>query len=371
MNELSGHTELFDPREELAELASATLALVEWYADAGAFGLPVEGSVDSTLLALTGAASDARPAAGQRPPVIPPAFAGAVPSWATGKPEPASLPTPSRQSPVAAHPTFSRPQVPASAFASAALPGTRAASPVGAPPSNLRAPAAAPEEALASPPAASPSVETGLPRATSAAVSTGSPGANLDERRTRLALLAEEAQACSRCALHAERKQAVFARGNPFSELCFVGEGPGADEDALGEPFVGAAGQLLDKMIGAMGYRRDEVYICNIVKCRPPKNRKPEPAEMAACSPFLTEQLGLIQPRVIVALGATAVQGLIGASEGITRLRGKWKLYKGTTPIMPTFHPAYLLRSPGAKRDVWADLQEVMRHLGKGPPAKG
>lgn len=370
MNELSGHTELFDPREELAELASATLALVQWYADAGASGLPVEGSVEATLLSLTGAAPAARPAAGQRPPVIPPAFAGGVPSWGTGKPEPASLPTPSRQLPVA-QPQFSRPQVPASAFASAALPGTRAASSVEAPPSNLRAPAASPEEAPASLSVSSPTAETGLPRATSAAVSTGSSGANLDERQTRLALLAEEARACSRCALHAERKQAVFARGNPFSELCFVGEGPGADEDALGEPFVGAAGQLLDKMIVAMGYRRDEVYICNIVKCRPPKNRKPEPAEMAACSPFLTEQLGLIQPRVIVALGATAVQGLIGASEGITRLRGKWKLYKGTTPIMPTFHPAYLLRSPGAKRDVWADLQEVMRHLGKGPPAKG
>jgi DNA polymerase len=205
------------------------------------------------------------------------------------------------------------------------------------------------------------------PAAPSAAVPTGSP----DERRARLALLAEEAQSCSRCVLHEERKQAVFARGNPFAELCFVGEGPGADEDALGEPFVGAAGQLLDKMIAAMGYRRDEVYICNIVKCRPPKNRKPEPEEMAACSPYLTEQLALIKPRVIVALGATAVQGLLGATEGITRLRGKWKLYKGTTPVMPTFHPAYLLRSPGAKREVWADLQEVMRHLGKAPAAKG
>lgn len=149
-----------------------------------------------------------------------------------------------------------------------------------------------------------------------------------------------------------------------------MGEGPGAEEDARGEPFVGKAGQLLDKMIAAMGYRRDDVYICNIVKCRPPENRKPEPVEMSACAPFFTQQLALVRPKVIVALGATAVQGLIGTSEGITRLRGKWKLYKGMTPIMPTFHPAYLLRNPPAKREVWADLQEVMRHLGKGPPAR-
>lgn len=192
-----------------------------------------------------------------------------------------------------------------------------------------------------------------------------------EERRVKLAVLADEAQACTRCGLHAHRKQAVFARGNPASELCFVGDGPGADEDEQGSPFVGEAGQLLDKMIAAMGYGRDDVYICNIVKCRPPENRKPEPSEMAACQQFLAAQLALIKPRVIVALGATALQGLTGASEGITRMRGKWKLYKGTTPIMPTFHPAYVLRQPAAKRDVWNDLQEVMRFLGKSPPAKG
>src|SRR5262249_19135455 len=143
---------------------------------------------------------------------------------------------------------------------------------------------------------------------------TTAPSADItpDERRTRLAVLAEEARTCTKCVLHEQRQQAVFARGNPFSEVCFVGEGPGADDDARGEPFVGAAGQLLDKMIAAMGYRRDDVYICNVVKCRPPNNRKPEPPEMAACMPFLTAQLELIQPKVIVALGATAVQGLIG-----------------------------------------------------------
>ncbi len=202
--------------------------------------------------------------------------------------------------------------------------------------------------------------------ATSAAPAAAQP----DERRTRLALLAEEVRACTACGLHEKRKQTVFARGNPFADLCFVGEGPGADEDAYGEPFVGAAGQLLDRMIAAMGYKRDEVYICNIVKCRPPNNRKPEPAEMASCVPFVTQQLALVKPKVIVALGATAVQGLIGTSEGITRMRGTWTLYKGSIPIMPTFHPAYLLRNPAAKRDVWNDLQEVMKHLGKAPPGR-
>lgn len=178
-------------------------------------------------------------------------------------------------------------------------------------------------------------------------------------------MLDDEVKGCSRCGLHLTRTNTVFARGNPLSELCFVGEGPGAEEDAQGFPFVGEAGRLLDKMIGAMGYKRDDVYICNIVKCRPPKNRKPEPDEVASCSPYLAAQLALAQPKVIVALGATAVEGLLGATGGITRLRGKWKLYKGKTPVMPTFHPAYLLRQPEAKREVWDDLKEVMRHLGK------
>lgn len=193
-------------------------------------------------------------------------------------------------------------------------------------------------------------------------------GPEMDDRRMRLELVREQVRPCTKCGLCEARTQTVFARGNPFAELCFIGEGPGADEDAQGEPFVGAAGRLLDKMIAAMGYHRDEVYICNIVKCRPPNNRKPEPAEMEACMPYLREQIALVKPKVIVALGATAVMGLIGTTEGITRLRGKWKLYKGVTPVMPTFHPAYLLRDPSKKRDAWTDLQEVMKHLGKLAP---
>ena len=194
---------------------------------------------------------------------------------------------------------------------------------------------------------------------------------NTDERQTRLTVLASEVKACTRCALHAERTQTVFARGNGSSGLCFVGEGPGADEDAQGFPFVGAAGQLLDKMIGAMGIERDDVYVCNIVKCRPPKNRTPEPEEMSACMPYLAEQLSLVEPQVIVALGKTAVQGLFGTAEGITRVRGRWRLYQGRIAVMPTFHPAYLLRNPAAKREVWADLQLVLKQLGRTVPGKG
>ncbi|MEO8902000.1 MAG: uracil-DNA glycosylase [Polyangiaceae bacterium] len=185
----------------------------------------------------------------------------------------------------------------------------------------------------------------------------------------RLVALAEVVSRCTRCGLCKQRTQTVFARGTGSSGVCFVGEGPGADEDAQGLPFVGKAGQLLDRMIAAMGFDRDEVYVCNVVKCRPPDNRKPESDEMAACLPYLQEQLELIRPQVIVALGATAVQGLLGTTEGITRLRGNWKRF-GEIDVMPTFHPAYLLRTPAAKREVWEDLQEVMRRVGQGAPRR-
>jgi len=149
-----------------------------------------------------------------------------------------------------------------------------------------------------------------------------------------------------------------------------VGEGPGADEDAQGEPFVGAAGQLLDKMISAMGYDRDDFYICNVVKCRPPKNRTPDPTEIAACMPYLHEQIALIEPKVIISMGATALKGLLGVQDGIIRARGKWRLYRASIPVMPTFHPAYLLRQETAKRDVWNDLKEVLKHMGRTVPEK-
>lgn len=234
-------------------------------------------------------------------------------------------------------------------------------------------PAAVPETRAASAPTPAGPAAAPAPRAAPAAPAPPALVAapvDPEARRQRLTVLESDARACTACALHRERTQAVFARGTGSSGLVFVGEGPGADEDAQGYPFVGAAGQLLDRMIAAMGFARDDVYVCNIVKCRPPKNRKPEPEEMAACSPFLIEQLELLAPQVIVALGATAVQGLLGTSEGITRMRGNWKLYRGRVAVMPTFHPAYLLRTPGAKREVWQDLQEVLRHMGRTVPAR-
>jgi len=170
---------------------------------------------------------------------------------------------------------------------------------------------------------------------------------------------------CKRCKLCSGRKNLVFGVGNPKARLVFVGEGPGAEEDAQGIPFVGAAGQLLTKMVAAMGYSRDEVYICNVVKCRPPGNRNPEPDEIESCQPFLEAQLDAIRPAVIIALGKFAAQTLLRTATPITRLRGQWREYVGI-PLMPTFHPAYLLRSPGEKKAAWADLQAVMARFPKG-----
>ena len=172
---------------------------------------------------------------------------------------------------------------------------------------------------------------------------------------------------CVRCKLGATRTRLVFGVGNPAAEILFVGEGPGADEDEQGEPFVGKAGQLLTRMIEAMGYRRDEVYIANVVKCRPPGNRDPEPEEIAACEPFLKAQIAAVRPKVIVALGRFAVQTLLRDPTPITRLRGAWRDYEGVK-LMPTFHPAYLLRNPPEKARAWEDLQAVLRALGRSPP---
>lgn len=189
--------------------------------------------------------------------------------------------------------------------------------------------------------------------------------------QARLLGLAQHVSHCTACALHQTRHQTVFARGNPQAELCFVGEGPGADEDLHGEPFIGKAGQLLDRMIAAMGYGRDDVYICYVVRCRPPQSRVPTDEEIASCMPYLHEQLSLAQPKVIVALGATASRALLGSAINIRALRGQWKLYRASIPVMPTFHPAYLLRDPSAKREVWQDLQSVLARLGRAVPGRG
>jgi DNA polymerase len=185
-----------------------------------------------------------------------------------------------------------------------------------------------------------------------------------------LELLRDEIGDCQRCKLAPSRKNLVYGVGNPDAELVFVGEAPGADEDAQGEPFVGKAGQLLTKMIEAMGYRREDVYICNVLKCRPPGNRNPEPDEVASCEPFLKRQLAALRPRMIVALGKFAAQCLLRDDTPITRLRGGFRSYEGI-PLMPTLHPAYLLRDPSKKKLAWEDLKAVnaaLARVGIHPP---
>ena len=192
----------------------------------------------------------------------------------------------------------------------------------------------------------------------------------VDGERPLLDEIRRELGDCKRCKLCTGRKNIVFGAGSPRAELVFVGEGPGADEDVQGVPFVGAAGQLLTKMIEAMGYRRDDVYICNVVKCRPPNNRNPEPDEVTACEPFLRAQLRAVQPKVVVALGKFAAQTLLRDTTPITKMRGNWREYEGIK-LMPTFHPAYLLRQPAEKKKAWEDLQQVMKFFGKQPGQRG
>jgi len=178
-----------------------------------------------------------------------------------------------------------------------------------------------------------------------------------------LAKMAADLENCTRCKLHQERSHVVFGEGNPEARLMFVGEGPGRDEDRQGIPFVGRAGKLLTDIIKAMKMSREEVYIANIVKCRPPGNRNPEPDEVAACLPFLLKQIELIQPDIICALGSVAFQTLYGKKVSITRFRGAFYPWQENTLLLPTYHPAYLLRNPAKKREVWEDVQKIMAYL--------
>ena len=184
-----------------------------------------------------------------------------------------------------------------------------------------------------------------------------------------LCQIAERISACTQCTLCEQRQNTVPGQGTKNPDLLFIGEGPGAEEDRQGLAFVGKAGDLLTRMITVMGFSRDEVFIANVVKCRPPGNRNPNPQEMAACMPYLEEQIDVLKPKVIVALGATAIKGLLGDElVSITRIRGSWMQFKGID-LMPTFHPAYLLRNPDAKKDVWKDLQKVLQRIGRKPPS--
>lgn len=176
-----------------------------------------------------------------------------------------------------------------------------------------------------------------------------------------------ELAGCTRCKLHRRRTNIVFGVGDPRAELVFVGEGPGHDEDVQGLPFVGRAGQLLNQMIQAMGLKREDVYIANVVKCRPPENRTPEKDEISTCMPFLLRQLSNINPKVIVCLGSVAAQALLSTNKSISHFRGQWLDFRGAK-LMATYHPAYLLRNPHAKPEVWADLKKVMALLGLTPP---
>ena len=194
------------------------------------------------------------------------------------------------------------------------------------------------------------------------------PGAEAPHPWHSLDQIAQAVRACAKCPLHATRTNGVPGEGNPKARLMFVGEAPGADEDRLGRPFVGAAGQLLDKMIGAMGLAREEVFIANVLKCRPPGNRDPQEVEVAACLPYLRAQIDLIRPEIICTLGKHSAHALLGRRDPIGKLRGRLFEYRGT-PLLPTFHPSYLLRSPAEKVHAWKDLQQVMQRLGLPPQA--
>jgi uracil-DNA glycosylase len=190
----------------------------------------------------------------------------------------------------------------------------------------------------------------------------------INDKPSALKLIREDIGECTRCRLHRGRTNLVFGVGNVNADLMFVGEGPGADEDAQGEPFVGRAGQLLNNMIAAMGIKREDVYIANVVKCRPPSNRTPEKDECDVCSPFLMRQIDVIKPKVIVALGAVAAKNLLAVNDSMANLRGRWYDFRDSK-LLVTYHPAYLLRDPRQKKEAWKDLQMVMKFLGLNPPA--
>jgi len=203
--------------------------------------------------------------------------------------------------------------------------------------------------------------DPGEPVVTAPATAPAAPAASV---REPLGEIRQDLGACDRCRLARGRENIVFGSGNPDARILFVGEGPGKDEDESGEPFVGRAGQLLTDIVEkGMRLPRAEVYICNVVKCRPPGNRNPEEDEVATCAPFLERQVASVAPEVVVALGKFAAHTLLDSTVPITRLRGQWHEYRGI-PVMPTFHPAHLLRNPALKREVWTDIQQVMRHLG-------
>lgn len=329
-------TDAFDA--ELAELAGEVAELLRFEHDAGAIGVWVEEPAIA-------APPPARPAvAGPRAPRQEgaPGAPRVSAEMSTPRQPPAALVMPEREAaaPVARATEATFADVDA-LLAQAKRARTTSPTPVTSP--------------------SAPSVEPTAHASTQATAADLTTTPSTHARLQVLSALAEEAAGCTACRLHETRTKSVFARGSAETELVFVGEGPGFNEDKRGEPFVGAAGQLLDKMVGAMGFARDAVYICNVVKCRPPENRTPLEDEAAACGRFLEGQLAAVAPRVIVALGRSAAARLGCVEEGRS-WRGAWGMY-GEVPVMPTYHPAYLLRNPEMKRAVWEDLQKVTAKL--------
>jgi uracil-DNA glycosylase family 4 len=235
-------------------------------------------------------------------------------------------------------------------------------------------PASSPMPEISAAPPSSPHLDAGPGAPQTLAPADGEPLLHsplpvIQDKPAALKLIREEIGDCTRCRLHKGRTKLVFGVGNVNAGLMFVGEGPGADEDAQGEPFVGRAGQLLNSMISAMGLKREDVYIANVVKCRPPGNRTPEKDECDTCSPFLLRQIEVVKPKVIVALGAVAAKNLLAINDSMANLRGRWYDFHGSR-LLVTYHPAYLLRDPRQKKEAWKDLQMAMKELGLKPPAK-
>lgn len=307
-----------DLRAELSELARLFQTHVAWQRELGATELP-----------RTSPRTAAAPAVTAPPPsavTAPPA-----PSPAVTAPPP---PAPAVTVPPPTAPTVTAPPPPAPAVVT-------------------------PPPAAAAPPVVARALLAVDPPVAQADPSLG--------RAAALTVIQREVAGCTACKLAQRRTQTVFARGNPEARLVFIGEGPGEQEDKQGLPFVGPAGQLLDKIIVAMSLSPDAVYVCNVVKCRPPGNRTPEPDEVAACTPFLLRQLGVVRPEVIVTLGRTATGFLLGSNAPMSRLRGQWHAYQGI-PLLPTWHPSYLLREPAHKGETWSDMKLVMQRLGLTPP---
>lgn len=333
--------------ESRSALRAAARAYLEWEAELSGFGVPELSTTREVV---------AQGTTHEPPPVVP----------ATAAPAPAVMAMPSAPMPSAPVPSVSAPEsTPQVSPVPSAPPARDVPVPIASPPRDPAPPApAAPRDPSRWP--SDPRPELRDEPTTAVRASLAALGAQADapaesgDRHLRLTQLAEQVRSCVRCELAKGRRQTVFARGNPDAALVFIGEGPGQEEDRVGLPFVGPAGKLLDRMIAAMGFGRDDVYVCNVVKCRPPGNRTPLPSEAGACAPFLIGQLDVVQPKVIVALGRCATEnlGLVGGGPW----RGRWGTFRGV-PVMPTYHPAFLLRSPEFKRPVWEDLQKVMGRL--------